>query len=95
MSDRAEDLEDEFASNRVPGRMYISKRFPYQGESEDDQLTGLAARFGWTVQDAAGDVEVFDDKGFEVVVHQCSCRRGGVFVAAVRLAATGIGVGCR
>jgi hypothetical protein len=79
MSDCAEVLEDEFARNRMPGRMYISRRFPYQGDSEGDPLSGVAARFGWTVQDAAGDVEVFDDQGFEVVVREKTCvvaRRG-------------------
>jgi Domain of unknown function (DUF4263) len=75
MSEDSEDLEGEFARNRVPGRMYISRRFPYQGESEGDPLSGVAARFGWTVQDAAGDVEVFEDQGFEVVVRETPSRQ--------------------
>jgi hypothetical protein len=70
-----DDRDGEYAMTRVPGRMYISRRFPYTSLLEDDPLTGKAARFGYTVLDETGHTEFFDGNGWDLIIRETPTRQ--------------------
>lgn len=72
-----EDDEDAgFAYQRVPGRFYISRSFPYEGHGEENDLDGKTARFAYAVAgDNAEEVVFEDDGGWEVVLRETGRAR--------------------
>lgn len=74
---RLEDDEDaEYVYQRVPGRFYVSRTFPFEGYGEDAQHNGRASRFAYVVAgDSDGDVSFESDGGWEVVLRETGTAR--------------------
>lgn len=65
-----DDEEARYAAGRVPGRFYVSKRFP------SDAPAGHGQRFAYEVHDAVTDEVVFEsDQGWEVVLRETESRQ--------------------
>jgi len=69
-----DDRDGAFAIGRVPGRFYVSRRFPQGGEDssvEDPRM----CRFAYQVVDEAGDVIFASENGWEIVIRQTPTRQ--------------------
>jgi hypothetical protein len=75
MEGATENKDGKYAQTRVPGRIYISRRFPYKGSGTEDPLGGKAARFAYTVLDEETELEFSSDGGLEVVIRTTPTRQ--------------------
>lgn len=69
-----DDREGAFATARVPGRFYVSRRFP-QGGSDTDVVDPRMCRFAYQVIDENGEVRFESDNGWEIVVRETPTRQ--------------------
>lgn len=69
-----DDRDGYWAARRVPGRFYVSQRFPYQ-QPDGSTLPGRLCRFAYQVFDADGDVAFEGSNGWEVVLRETATRQ--------------------
>lgn len=71
---RGDDPDGEFALGRVPGRFYVSRRFPPGGGHADDSASRMQ-RFAYQVMDENGEVLFESENGWEVVLRETHTRQ--------------------
>lgn len=69
-----DDREGAFAIARVPGRFYVSRRFP-QGGANTDIVDPRICRFAYQVIDENGEVAFESEDGWEVVIRETTTRQ--------------------
>lgn len=74
MSHLEDDRDGYFAQRRIPGRYYVSKRFPHE-DVESDAEQSRFSRFAYQVFDAQSDVSFQNSNGWEVVLRETPTRQ--------------------
>ena len=69
-----DDRDGYWAAKRVPGRFYVSQRFPYQ-QPDGSTLPGRLCRFAYQVFDANGEVVFEGSNGWEIVLRETPTRQ--------------------
>lgn len=69
-----DDREGAFAIARVPGRFYVSRRFP-QGGANTDIVDPKICRFAYQVIDESGEIAFESENGWEVVLRETATRQ--------------------
>jgi hypothetical protein len=72
---RLEDDQDgAFALARVPGRFYVSRRFP-QGGADSEIVDPRLCRFAYQVVDENGEILFESEDGWEIVLRETATRQ--------------------
>lgn len=74
MAHLEDDRDGYWAARRVPGRFYVSQRFPYQ-QGDGSTLPGRMSRFAYQVFDADGEVIFEGSNGWDVVLRETPTRQ--------------------
>ncbi len=69
-----DDRDGAFALGRVPGRFYVSRRFP-QGGADSEIAEPKICRFAYQVVDENGEVVFESEKGWEIVLRETPTRQ--------------------
>lgn len=69
-----DDKDGAFAVTRVPGRFYVSRRFP-QGGINTQIADPRMCRFAYQVIDESGELQFESDNGWEVVLRETPTRQ--------------------
>jgi len=69
-----DDRERAFAVARVPGRFYVSRRFP-QGGADTDIVDPRICRFAYQVIDENGEITFESENGWEVILRETATRQ--------------------
>ena len=69
-----DDKDGAFAMRRVPGRFYVSKRFP-QGGGESELLDPQLCRFAYKVVDEHGEIVFENENGWEILLRETATRQ--------------------
>jgi hypothetical protein len=69
-----DDKEGVYALRRIPGRFYVSRRFP-EGGKESDIADPRICRFAYQVVDESGEILFESESGWEVVLRETETRQ--------------------
>jgi hypothetical protein len=69
-----DDRDGVFAIARVPGRFYVSRRFPHGG-ANTDIVDPRICRFAYQVIDENGEIAFENENGWEVVIRETGTRQ--------------------
>jgi len=69
-----DDKEGVYALRRIPGRFYVSRRFP-EGGKDSDAADPRICRFAYQVVDESGEILFESEGGWEVVLRETKTRQ--------------------